>query len=99
MRGYGVITRVARSIDVAVLVAHAEPGDLVVIQPGACGQLSDNPEQIEVVGEFDEHGIIAARLSVRLTQLLNFGPHSLVVYAAADDGYADPLACGEMVPG
>jgi hypothetical protein len=96
VHGYGIVTRVARSIDISVLIANAQPGDVVLLQPGACDSLSDDRQLMEPAGRLNAQGIIVTTLPLRLTDILNDG-YSMVVYAASDTDFATPLACGELV--
>ncbi|CAN5816619.1 hypothetical protein BH24CHL4_BH24CHL4_15830 [soil metagenome] len=97
IHGYGVATRKARTIDVSILIANAGPGDLVALQSGVCGQLSTNLLRLEQVGALNEQGIIVTTLPLRLTEFLNPDTYSMVVYAAVDKSFTNPLACGELV--
>jgi hypothetical protein len=91
--GFAVVSRVARMIDLVVLVARAGEGDTVTLREGACGEDSGNGDRYEV-GALDEDGVVRATLEVRLTEILAFGPWSVTVHAA--DDVERPLACGEI---
>jgi hypothetical protein len=96
IHGYGVITRVARSIDISILIANAQPGDVVVLQAGTCAALSDDRQQMESAGPLNAQGIIVTTLPLRLTEILNHSAYSMVVYAASDTTFTNPLSCGEL---
>jgi hypothetical protein len=96
IHGYGVITRVARSIDISILIANAQPGDVVVLQAGTCAALSDDRQQMEPAGPLNAQGIIVTTLPLRLTEILNHSAYSMVVYAASDTAFTNPLSCGEL---
>jgi hypothetical protein len=97
IHGYGVVTRVARSIDISILIANAQPGDVVVLQAGSCDTLNDDRQQMESAGPLNAQGIIVTTLPLRLTEILNHSAFSMVVYAASDTAFANPLACGELI--
>ncbi|CAN5740412.1 hypothetical protein BH23CHL5_BH23CHL5_12890 [soil metagenome] len=94
--GYAVLSRVARSVEVTVLIASQERAVIAFVLPGSCESVDVQRASAGRIGEVDDRRLASATLEVRLTQLLSQGVYVVVVFASSDVTLATPLACGEI---